>query len=263
MRAAGAPAVQRLSGFTDDEPGTSICGVECHGRIRSVVLTYDDGPEPGGTERILETLARREASATFFVPLSRVRRCPGLFADAVAAGHEIGLRGLDHQRLTAFTPAAVQRRTTAAKEELEDALGRSVRWFRPPYGIQSAATWGAVTKVGLTPVLWTTTLEDWLDIPTRAHLDAASAMDGPGAIVLAHDGFATTDDGVDDGPAPHLDRGDLSRLLLDRYAAMDLVGCSLGRALESGPPREADLAGLTTQFHGTGAVIGTGDASSQ
>jgi hypothetical protein len=57
---------------------------------------------------------------------------------------------------------------------------------------------------------------------------------GPGAILLAHDGFAGPDDGVDDGPEPVFDRGDLVRALLESYAAAGLVGRSLGDALAIG-----------------------------
>jgi len=217
------------------EPGSSICAVEVRGQARHVVLTYDDGPEPGGTDRILRALAENSATATFFVLLSRVRRYPALFADVIAAGHEIGLHGIDHRRLTTFGPGAAERRTADAKEELQDALGRPVRWFRPPYGSQSPATWRAVVAAGLTPVLWTVTLRDWLDVPVRERLDAASGIE-PGAIVLAHDGYAGLGDGVDDGPAPQFDRGDLARQLLDLYRQMDLAGCSLGQALTSGTP---------------------------
>ncbi|HXP18629.1 MAG TPA: polysaccharide deacetylase family protein [Streptosporangiaceae bacterium] len=236
MRETGQPSDPIWSDWAGSEPGSSICGVQVTGPVRQVVLTYDDGPEPGGTDRIAGVLADRACTATFFVLLSRVRRYPALFADLVAAGHEIGLHGVDHQRLTNLDPGAVQRRTAEAKEELQDALGRPVSWFRPPYGGQSPATWRAVVAAGLVPVLWTVTLRDWLDVPMAERLDAASGFTEPGAIVLGHDGYASLGDGVDDGPAPRLDRGELARRLLDRYSGMDLTGCSLGQALTSGTP---------------------------
>jgi peptidoglycan/xylan/chitin deacetylase (PgdA/CDA1 family) len=206
------------------------------GPARQVVLTYDDGPEPGGTDKVLRALADAGATATFFVLLSRVRRYPALLAEVAAAGHEIGLHGVDHRPLTAFDAATAEHRTADAKAELQEALGRPVSWFRPPYGSQSPVTWRAVIAAALTPVLWTVTLRDWLDVPATERLDAACDFDEPGAILLGHDGFASLDDGVDDGPAPVFDRGDLARRLLDRYDGMGLTGCSLGRALESGSP---------------------------
>ncbi|MFQ1003618.1 polysaccharide deacetylase family protein [Modestobacter sp. SSW1-42] len=199
-----------------------------------VVLTFDDGPEPGGTDRVLTALAERGATATFFVLLGRVRRHPQLLADVVAAGHEIGLHGVDHRALTDLSSAEVTRRTADGRAELEDRTGRPVRWSRPPYGRQTVRTWRAVTRAGLTPVLWGPTTWDWRDISTEERRRAAQRGIGRGAIVLAHDGFAGPADGVDDGPAPILDRGELIGAVLDDYAAQGLVARSLGDALVTG-----------------------------
>jgi peptidoglycan/xylan/chitin deacetylase (PgdA/CDA1 family) len=119
-------------------PGESVYAVEPGAGERPVVLTYDDGPEPGGTDAVLKVLAGHGVTATFFVLLSRTRRYPGLLSEVLAAGHEIGLHGVDHQRLTTLDPAHVAQRTADARHELEDTIGREVRWFRPPYGGQSA-----------------------------------------------------------------------------------------------------------------------------
>ncbi|MDQ1584397.1 MAG: hypothetical protein QOF36_2451 [Microbacteriaceae bacterium] len=205
-----------------------------------IVLTYDDGPEPGGTDRVLAALANHGASATFFILLSRARRYHGLVEDVVAAGHEIALHGVDHRRLTTFSASEVRRRTNDAKAELEDLSGRSIRWFRPPYGAQSLRTWRAIRSTRLAPVLWGPTTWDWRDIPQSERVDSALRGAAPGAILLAHDGQASTDDGAFDGPAPHLDRGELTDLVLDAYAARGLSGRSLGDALTLGSPvREA------------------------
>jgi peptidoglycan/xylan/chitin deacetylase (PgdA/CDA1 family) len=238
MGTLGDPEAPVGEADTGEEPGTSICEVAVTGPVAHVVITYDDGPEPAGTEGILQALADAGATATFFVLLSRVRRHPGLFAEMVAAGHEIGLHGGDHRSLPGLEPAVVQRNTVAAKQELQEILGRSVRWCRPPYGDQSPASWRAVKSAGLTPVLWSATLLDWEDVTTETRLAEASQIQGPGAILLAHDGFAGPDDGVDDGPPPQFDRGDLTRRLLERYGERGLVGCSLGQALQSGSPVE-------------------------
>jgi peptidoglycan/xylan/chitin deacetylase (PgdA/CDA1 family) len=215
-----------------DEVGSSICAVDLRDDARHVVLTYDDGPQPGGTEHILSALAAHGATATFFVLLTRVRRHPALFADVVAAGHEIGLHGVDHRRLTTLAPESLASRTTDARDELQNTLGRPVTWFRPPYGDQSPASWHAVTDAGMTPVMWTATLRDWLDTSTEERLTSATTT--PGTILLAHDGYATLADGVDDGPAPSFDRGRLATLLLERYTSQGLTGTSLGQALEAG-----------------------------
>lgn len=205
----------------------------------TVVLTYDDGPEPGGTEHVLQALADHQATATFFVLLGRARTHPELLAEILAAGHEIGLHGLTHERLTQFPWYEVRRRTKTAKAELEDLIGLPVRWFRPPYGRQLPSTWLAVRSTGLEAVCWGPSLADSQHLPQAEQLSRALSNTKAGDILLCHDGFATIRDGVDDGPAPAVDRLELNRRLLAGMAAQGLRGVSLGQALGAGTPFRA------------------------
>ncbi|QTR04268.1 polysaccharide deacetylase family protein, partial [Saccharothrix algeriensis] len=165
----------------------SVCAVRTE--TPHVVLTYDDGPEPGGTGAVLAALADFHATATFFVLLTRARRFPRLLGEIVSAGHEIALHGVDHRRLTQFPGAEVERRTRAGRAELEDLTGRRVAWFRPPYGAQSLRTWRAVVRAGLVPVLWGPTLRDTSDVPQADRVASALRGSRAGAIVLGHDGL--------------------------------------------------------------------------
>ncbi|MGY1693251.1 polysaccharide deacetylase family protein [Geodermatophilus sp. SYSU D01105] len=199
-----------------------------------VVLTFDDGPEPGGTDRVLPALADAGATATFFVLLTRVRKHRGLLDEVVAAGHEVALHGVDHRALPTLPPEEVGRLVRAGKAELEDATGRPVRWFRPPYGRQTMRNWRAVTGAGLLPVLWGPTTWDWKDVSVAERVAKAQQGIRPGAIVLAHDGFAGPEDGACDGPPPVLDRGELISGVLDGYAERGLSARSLEQALAAG-----------------------------
>lgn len=201
-----------------------------------VVITFDDGPEPGGTERVLEALARRCATATFFVLLTRARRHRALLDQVVAAGHDIGLHGVDHRPLTQLPIAEVRRRQWEGRAELEDLTGRNIEWMRPPYGRQTLRTWQATRSAGLVPTFWGPTTWDWRDITQQERVDAALKDLRAGAILLAHDGFAGPMDGVDDGPTPVVDRGDLIGKVLDGLAGRGLVGRSLSDAVASGTP---------------------------
>jgi len=218
------------------EPGESVYAVEPGPGERPVVLTYDDGPEPGGTDVVLKVLAEHGVTATFFVLLSRTRRYPGLLSELLAAGHEIGLHGVDHQRLTTLDPAHVAQRTADARHELEDTIGREVRWFRPPYGGQSARTWQAICGTGLTPVVWTADLLDWMETTDEERLSGVLERARPGTIILAHDGFATAADGAADGDPPRIDRGRLSQGLIGIAQSKELTPGSLGQALAAGQP---------------------------
>jgi peptidoglycan/xylan/chitin deacetylase (PgdA/CDA1 family) len=228
MTEAGRPAEAA-------ETGASIYAVTPQAGERPVVLTYDDGPEPGGTDEVLRVLAEHGATATFFVLLSRTRRYPGLLAEVLAAGHEVGLHGVDHRPLPSFGATEARNRTAAGKAELEDALAAPVRWFRPPYGRQTWSTWRAVRAAGLEAVLWGPSTLDWCEVPTADRL-AGLRHAGRGSIVLAHDGFAGPLDGVDDGPPPVLDRGDLIRQVLRDLDDRGLTARSLGAVLAAADP---------------------------
>jgi peptidoglycan/xylan/chitin deacetylase (PgdA/CDA1 family) len=199
-----------------------------------VVLTFDDGPEPGGTDRVLAALADAGATATFFMLLTRVRRYRSLCEEVVAAGHEVALHGVDHRALPTLPAGEVARLARAGKAELEDATGREVRWCRPPYGRQTVRNWRALTSAGLMPVLWGPTTWDWKDVSHAERLEKAQQGVHPGAIVLAHDAFAGAEDGAFDGPAPVLDRGELITDVLGGYAARGLAARSVGDALGPG-----------------------------
>jgi peptidoglycan/xylan/chitin deacetylase (PgdA/CDA1 family) len=200
-----------------------------------VVLTYDDGPQPGGTDRVLDALAKAGTTATFFILVGRARRFPSLLADVIAAGHEIALHGIDHVRLTTLPAGQVRRRTADAKHELEDLAGQRIRWFRPPYGAQYPTTWAAIRSTGMESVVWSDEAADWRDEPV-AEIAARASTAGRGSVLLLHDGYADASDGADDGPAPTFDRGELSRRILGDLADRGLATASLGEALTTCRP---------------------------
>jgi peptidoglycan/xylan/chitin deacetylase (PgdA/CDA1 family) len=219
------------TGLVSEPEGNSVVGLEA--TSGSLVLTYDDGPTPGTTDRILPLLDAAGATATFFVLLTRAVRSPGLLRDVLEAGHEIGLHGRDHQRLTSLDPSTLPGILRDGRSRLEELAGVPVRWFRPPYGAQNAVTWRAVRAADLTPVLWSVHCSDWLDVPFDDRLRELRLGRSGGRIVLLHDGFADATDGVDDGPPPVLDRPALTSAILRDAEAKGLRARSLGAALDA------------------------------
>jgi peptidoglycan/xylan/chitin deacetylase (PgdA/CDA1 family) len=201
-----------------------------------LVLTYDDGPHEDATLAILDALDRHGATATFFILLSRARDRPDLVAEVRRRGHEVALHGLDHARMSSLSFREARARLEAGRAELEELSGATLRWYRPPYGAQTLSTWRAARATGLTPVLWGPSLHDWKDLSTEERLASALRGARPGAIVLAHDGFASERDGVSDGIRPEFDRGALADRMLDGYAAVGLSCRSLGDVLAHGRP---------------------------
>ncbi|MEH3077167.1 MAG: polysaccharide deacetylase family protein [Quadrisphaera sp.] len=227
-------AVQQVKRFVRRHSGVVGSVISLDRVPGRFALTYDDGPEPGGTDRVLEVLAQRGVTATFFVLVGRARREPGLLAEVVAGGHEVALHGLDHRALTGFSREEVLRRTRDGRAALEDLTGREVRWVRPPYGRQTLSSWRAVRAAGLEPVMWGGTTWDNREATTAERVGSAVRNASDGLVLLAHDGFAGCADGVDDGPAPQIDRGDLARRVLDAFDE---------RGLRAGSVAELEAAG--------------------
>lgn len=249
---AGARAAKRLV----RRHGGVVMGSISSTTSRSVVLTFDDGPDPDQTPRVLEALSGHGATATFFVLMTRVDRHPDLLRAIVEAGHEVALHGQDHRSLPGFGHREGLRRTASARSDLERACGVAVRWFRPPYGEQTPSSWLATRRAGLVPVLWSGTTWDWKDVSDEERRSVSLRAGREGAIVLAHDGIAGPDDGA--APSAHAlaDRAGHVEWLLAQYAERGLEVRSLGNALLTGVPvRSLELTGLRGRGHGDGDAV--------
>lgn len=207
----------------------------------TVVLTLDDGPDPEWTPGILDALAARGATATFFVLLTRTRTHQALLQRIVAEGHEVALHGADHRRLTSYSRREAQRMLRDSRAELEKQIGRPVRWYRPPYGALSVSSWWAVRRSGMTPVLWTTSVLDGRDAEHSERLARATSGVRPGTILLAHDSRAGAADGVNDPAIAPFDRVALISDVLDEYGRLGLTTVSLEKALRAGSLRRRML----------------------
>lgn len=227
------------SKFGDLADGSSIIAVDTKSGPSNVVLTYDDGPEPRGTTAILNALEAHKMTATFFVLLTRASKHPSIIKEILDQGHEVALHGADHQSLSKFSSEEVYIRTHEAKAELENLISQPVRWFRPPYGHQSEASWQGIVRTGLVPVVWNVECGDWrnaVSIDYEQYLVEVRSMSASGSIILMHDNFAEKVDGAADESRPLFNRGQLARKILEILKASGFTGCSLNSALETGVP---------------------------
>jgi peptidoglycan/xylan/chitin deacetylase (PgdA/CDA1 family) len=153
-----------------------------------IAITFDDGPHPEGTPAMLRELERAGALATFFLVGEQVQRRPGLAAEIVAAGHEIGSHGYRHVLMLRRTPWAMRDDLRRAAEVIGAVSGRAPEVYRPPYGVFSWFGLGLVRHLGLRPLLWSTWGRDWERAATPGSI-AASATSGLRArdVVLLHD----------------------------------------------------------------------------
>jgi peptidoglycan/xylan/chitin deacetylase (PgdA/CDA1 family) len=150
-------------------------------------LTFDDGPGPDATPRVLGELERLGVQATFFVLGAEVHRAPELARRIVAGGHELGLHGFAHPRYDELSAAQARADLERGLEAIETATGIRCRWFRPPYGKLSPSSHQLCRSMHLNVVYWSTWGLDWEEIgPAAISAEVVSSL-APGAIVLLHD----------------------------------------------------------------------------
>jgi peptidoglycan/xylan/chitin deacetylase (PgdA/CDA1 family) len=152
----------------------------------------------------------------------------------LAGGHEVGLHGIDHSRLTGLPPAEVGRRLAEGRQRLAALTGEPAHWFRPPYGAQSLRTYRAARRAGLDPVVWGPAVEDWRDGAPEEVARRAEARLGPGEVVLLHDAFELPPG--DRTPPPSFDRGEVTAALLALLAERGYAVTSVSGLLERGRP---------------------------
>lgn len=160
-----------------------------------LALTFDDGPNPDTTPRVLALLAEHGARATFFVVGAKALAHPALVRAITAAGHAIGVHGHVHDPLYALRSARfVERDLARACAAVERATGVAPRLFRPPIGFVSGAVAVAAERRGLTLVGWSVrTLDGFSGTAPERVLARATAALERGAILLLHDAAARDD----------------------------------------------------------------------
>ncbi len=160
-----------------------------------VALTYDDGPNEAATPRLLEILAAANVRATFFMIGRFVRERPDLVRAVAEAGHLVGNHTMSHPWLTTKPKTLIREELRGCQKALEDVLGVPVRYFRSPHGARRPAVLHAAAELGLTPVQWNVSGQDWTDIGESGIVQTVeqgvrrAARRGRGANVLLHDGF--------------------------------------------------------------------------
>ena len=168
-------------------PGLAAESRPTSGPVR---LTFDDGPHPTHTPRVLARLAHYGIKATFFAVGLRVAESPGVAREVVDAGHEVGNHTYRHRVPKLWDGHASVRDILAAQSAIRDAAGVNPRRFRPPLGRLTPAQLFAARRLGLTVTLWTLDSNDWRghsagDAVTCGRAIAASAR--PGDVILLHD----------------------------------------------------------------------------
>ncbi len=159
-----------------------------------LALTFDDGPNPTWTPRLLELLAAHETRATFFLLGSHAHAAPELVRRIIAAGHLVGNHSWDHPNLALTPGARIHEQLRRTSQALEQITGRPVRYFRPPFGARRPAVLRAARELGLLPVLWNAMTSDWSEPSAKRIASRLTgkidrlARRGRAANIVLHDG---------------------------------------------------------------------------
>jgi peptidoglycan/xylan/chitin deacetylase (PgdA/CDA1 family) len=154
----------------------------------SVALTFDDGPHPEHTPRLLDLLGERRVPATFFVVGEGARRHPGIVRRIVAEGHDLGNHTYTHGDPRRTSPAALMDEVRRTRALLEDLTGHPCRLFRPPRGAIGAGKLLRLWADRQVVVLWSIDTRDCA-MRSSHEMRAFCSLYRPedGDIVLMHD----------------------------------------------------------------------------
>jgi peptidoglycan-N-acetylglucosamine deacetylase len=158
-----------------------------------IALTFDDGPDPRYTPKLLDVLKRYDVKSTFFVLAEKAHMYPELIQRIMDEGHHIGLHSFKHMNAIFLLPNQTKREF-ADSVRIMNKLGVKVKYFRPPWGMFNPLTFYYAKLHNLKVVLWSVHASDWsrwvnVDYIKNRLINKVR----PGDIVLLHDGRGAKD----------------------------------------------------------------------
>ena len=154
----------------------------------TIALSFDDGPDPVWTPRVLDALRRMDTYATFFVIAPLALEYPSVVSTILEAGHAVEFHCTDHVRHTHRSRHGVEADTREGLRLLR-SLGVEPRFWRPPWGVLAPWTEEVAEDFGLRLAPWSIDTRDWRGDSARQMLRNVEPLLGPGEIVLMHDGI--------------------------------------------------------------------------
>ncbi len=156
---------------------------------KKIALTFDDGPHPVYTERLLEGLKKRGVTATFFVTGEHAKLHPELIARMAEEGHVIGNHTYSHMQLKQDNREKFKQELVATNEIIRRITGESVCFVRPPYGIWDKKL---ESELSMLPVLWTIDPLDWCSDNAECIAEQIIQKAKENDIILLHDYYSSS-----------------------------------------------------------------------
>lgn len=154
---------------------------------RIVALTFDDGPSPVWTPKILEELKKADVKATFFMVGHHVQKYPDIARRVAREGHGIGNHGYAHSVILYYTPAEIEEEIKYTEHVIREVTGKTTTMFRPPKAWLRDSTKEKIRSMGYEVVLWSLNSKDWAGFPHRYIVRYLAARARDGDILLFHD----------------------------------------------------------------------------
>lgn len=157
--------------------------------VNAVALTFDDGPDPDFTPRVLDILAREQVAATFFVVGERARLHQGLLREIDRQGHLIGNHSFSHAWNINFAlHAGLTREISDCNAAIEAAIGKRPKFYRAPHGFKNPALGDVLAKQAMTCVGWQVRGFDAVRSNAGAIARRLVLKARAGGVLLLHDG---------------------------------------------------------------------------
>lgn len=167
--------------------------------VKKIWLTFDDGPHPTRTDKVLDVLSAHGITACFFLVGLHVQAYPKLVARMVREGHRVCNHSYSHKLMTALSAADIREEIKRTESAIGSAM-KGPKLFRPPYGAHDATVDSVTQTLGYRTVLWNVDTVDWNRAyqPTKwvAH-GVAQVRARSSSVVLNHDIHRSTADNLE------------------------------------------------------------------
>jgi len=164
-----------------------------HNRIATnkkvIALTFDDGPHPEITPKILDILKKNSVKATFFVVGQNATKYPKILSEAFEQGHQIANHSNRHSYSIIKSPRSVLKDINEANEFIYKIIKEYPRFYRPPYGFRTL--WGAraISKAGYKIITWDNMTYDYWGLKANKLTLNILKRSKPGGVIVLHDGI--------------------------------------------------------------------------
>ncbi len=159
---------------------------------KKIALTFDDGPYPELSERLLEILAKEKINATFFIVGEMGARSPGLLQLFDSQGHEVAGHTYTHPNLTRISLTRIKEELEKTRVLIREFTGKDTYLFRPPGGNYNENLKNICSSLGYQPIFWTILPQDHLDIPVEEIYQRVVKNVHPDGIIILHSGKENT-----------------------------------------------------------------------